>query len=928
MSVFRKSESHPEPAPYRTPRPLTAAAQPLNLSNKMQAKAFKDASRKKSEPTSWQAQAWGYYDSIGEINYAFNMIASVVSRVRLFPATNMNPAQAPTEIDLEQPVGGIDQRLLEHATRAVQRLDSSMGGMPSLLRAAALNLSVVGECYLVQIPERVGSGLPESWDIRSIDELLVLEDDSYVVLPSGSGGKRITSASNLPGDAIRLPPNAFAGRIWRPHPRASAEADASLRSLLDLCIAEGTPIFTPDGMRPIETIRSGDEVYARDPQTGHLTRATVEEAHSNGVQPVYKVQTRGRSIRATGNHPILTMTFGDGPIDTYTTPRLEYKNVEDLQVKDMIVVTVNPESTRRGDYYLTASQRAQDLMPLDGAFVLAAVQSVEEDGEAEVFDLQVPGPNNFIANGIVVHNCGELLLLNQTFQATARSRLGAGALLVPDGLAAAHQVDGDTGLSQYAGVEGEDPFANDIYQGQQGDGEDEFEQELIDSMLAPIEDPSSPAAVVPLLIRGPAEALQAVRHVKIDRAFEESQVARSDRVLERILQGLDVPKDVVTGLANVKYCLTPDAEAFTRRAGWTAYTDILEGDQILTLNPENGQVEFQAPSEVTAFEYDSKEDGPMTKIESEGHRSISTRDHRWPVWAFDSETTGRQGEVEILTSADLVAGDIIIRPETPTDDAPLNGVMIGEGDITQVEYKGDVWCPTTPNGTWLARDKETGTIFFTGNTNSITIDETLYKTHIEPLLLLLSDALTKVYLHPALRDMEFSEDEIRKVVLWYDPSGINTRSDRAADADAGYDKFAISADAWRSAHNFGDDDAPTEEEIAFRMLTGKGIITPEMTEALLALYAPDVIAKMRAAAQASSPAPVPDEVEQMLDGGTPAPGAPAAPGADMAPPPGLAEPGGGISEPAATDADPAEAPTEEEFEDADPPEEVPTAPAP
>ena len=470
--------------------------------------------------------------------------------------------------------------------------------------------------------------------------------------------------------------------------------------------------------------------------------------------------------------------------------------------------------------------------------------------------------------------------------------------------------------------------SNDIYQGQQGDGEDEFEQELIDSMLAPIEDPSSPAAVVPLLIRGPAEALQAVRHVKIDRAFEESQVARSDRVLERILQGLDVPKDVVTGLANVKYCLTPDAEAFTRRAGWTAYTDILEGDQILTLNPENGQVEFQAPSEVTAFEYDSKEDGPMTKIESEGHRSISTRDHRWPVWAFDSETTGRQGEVEILTSADLVAGDIIIRPETPTDDAPLNGVMIGEGDITQVEYKGDVWCPTTPNGTWLARDKETGTIFFTGNTNSITIDETLYKTHIEPLLLLLSDALTKVYLHPALRDMEFSEDEIRKVVLWYDPSGINTRSDRAADADAGYDKFAISADAWRSAHNFGDDDAPTEEEIAFRMLTGKGIITPEMTEALLALYAPDVIAKMRAAAQASSPAPVPDEVEQMLDGGTPAPGAPAAPGADMAPPPGLAEPGGGISEPAATDADPAEAPTEEEFEDADPPEEVPTAPAP
>jgi ribonucleoside-diphosphate reductase alpha chain len=42
---------------------------------------------------------------------------------------------------------------------------------------------------------------------------------------------------------------------------------------------------------------------------------------------------------------------------------------------------------------------------------LARVVSVEPAGEAEVFDVQVPGVNAFDANGLVAHNCGEQPLL-------------------------------------------------------------------------------------------------------------------------------------------------------------------------------------------------------------------------------------------------------------------------------------------------------------------------------------------------------------------------------------------------------------------------------------------------------------------------------------------------------------------------------------
>jgi ribonucleoside-diphosphate reductase alpha chain len=38
---------------------------------------------------------------------------------------------------------------------------------------------------------------------------------------------------------------------------------------------------------------------------------------------------------------------------------------------------------------------------------VATVESIDPDGEADVFDVQIPGANAFDANGLVVHNCGE-----------------------------------------------------------------------------------------------------------------------------------------------------------------------------------------------------------------------------------------------------------------------------------------------------------------------------------------------------------------------------------------------------------------------------------------------------------------------------------------------------------------------------------------
>jgi hypothetical protein len=150
--------------------------------------------------------------------------------------------------------------------------------------------------------------------------------------------------------------------------------------------------------------------------------------------------------------------------------------------------------------------------------------------------------------------------------------------------------------------------------------------------------------------------------------------------------------------------------------------------------------------------------------------------------------------------------------------------------------------------------------------NALQIDESLYKAHIEPLMLLIADALTVVYLRPYLKANGFDGADVDKLVVWFDPTAVATRNDRAQDADSGFEKMAVSFETWRRTHGFSEAEAPSPTEVALRLLVEKGQITPELTEAMLAVVAPDVITKIREASQEMSKAPIPQEVEDLLAG--------------------------------------------------------------
>lgn len=286
----------------------------------------------------------------------------------------------------------------------------------------------------------------------------------------------------------------------------------------------------------------------------------------------------------------------------------------------------------------------------------------------------------------------ELLLLGRLIRTVTRARLNAGIVFVPDGItvmgsnsSAAELVIGPDGLPAYdAAVEEENAFIS----------------ELVDMMTAPITDENSTSSVVPSVMTGAGELGAQIRHITFDRKVDEWLVGRVERLLERIMQGIDVPKDIVQGLANVKY------------------------------------------------------------------------------------------------------------------------------------------------------------------SNAIVIDNNFWKSSIEPLALMYSDALTEIYLREQLKLKGYSDDDVQKVCIWYDPSEIVTNPDQSGDADTGYDKMLINGDAWRRAHGFGDGDAPNEQELAIMLLMAKGQLPEDVVSALLKVALPTI---MKAARSESTEGRVPESAEDILN---------------------------------------------------------------
>jgi len=189
------------------------------------------------------------------------------------------------------------------------------------------------------------------------------------------------------------------------------------------------------------------------------------------------------------------------------------------------------------------------------------------------------------------------------------------------------------------------------------------------------------------------------------------------------------------------------------------------------------------------------------------------------VWFTGTPAALAQVEkMAILTgfATRLLLHDPRIAPFTPHPVSYLGVKITSVAEVTTIHpvdaaptwttYTGRVWCPATPNTSWLAR--RNGKVFYTGNSGFL-IDGYGIKVHIEPLMNRICDALTKAYLMPALKIM--GKDPARYTYA-YDTSPLALRPQRLQDALNLYEKGLVNAQAVREAGYFKESEAPDVEE--------------------------------------------------------------------------------------------------------------------
>jgi Fe-S cluster assembly protein SufB len=75
------------------------------------------------------------------------------------------------------------------------------------------------------------------------------------------------------------------------------------------CLAEGSTVTTPSGVKPIEELTPGDRVLSFDDSTGSLVFRTVVAKKFSGHQPVREVRVGERRLQVTDNHPFLSYAY-------------------------------------------------------------------------------------------------------------------------------------------------------------------------------------------------------------------------------------------------------------------------------------------------------------------------------------------------------------------------------------------------------------------------------------------------------------------------------------------------------------------------------------------------------------------------------------------------------------------------------------------
>jgi hypothetical protein len=747
----------------------------------------------------WQHAAYGYRNTVGELNAGCMYVGNAMSRCTLAVGKRNPDGSVEQGYDGEEPVDGLDTAVAQEAADLISRVQSTRGGQSELLRSSGEKMFLAGELYYV--PEDASDGM--KFDVLSTQELLRDGTSWTKYLGPGYG-------------AEPLAPGVTPIRVWRPDGQWSMLATSSVRSCLEileelvvltrLVRASAISRMALAGMLLIpDELDNPDEEVGPDGGIAEATNPLAVDMVNNGAKAIddpanaaawmpFVVQGPSEYLRELRHVPFEAANQEQVIQRTEALQRL----AQGLDLPVEVVLghqCVDEETeilTRRG--WLTHG----DLVVGDSALTLnhetglSEWQAVSAIHRYDVVDEPLRSIEARSHSSLTTANHRWPVITAAHGRRTWRTSqsLNTNCLLptaAPNGDLPTEPKWSDALVELVAWF-----YTEGTEHGT--DGATIYQSATVN--------PQHVAAIrraLHIVAGEPTDQMHTASRAT-GRGFGDRTVIawRETHVGSMVRFALN--KRLADNLRALAPDKVPSVEFLTSLTGSQLELFIersIDGDGCRVA----GGVQFHQadPRRATAFELACVLSG----------RSVTTRTIQ--------STGGFRDSVRHL---------VLTRKSVSTH--------VGRAQSSWERYTGTVWCPTTANATWFARRH--GRSYFTGNSttfaNAQQVSIDTFRIHLEPTLQLVSDALTVAYLWPAMAknrgiDPEAIQqgaplpDDVLSVAVTYDAHHLVSNPDRTKELVDLYihdpTQSTIKISEVRDALNLDPEEEVDPQEIAARV---------------------------------------------------------------------------------------------------------------
>lgn len=130
----------------------------------------------------------------------------------------------------------------------------------------------------------------------------------------------------------------------------------------------------------------------------------------------------------------------------------------------------------------------------------------------------------------LIDDMDTLIFLNQALRARVRSRLASsGVVFLPNSLVSVSDA--------------QRPDGSDL-------PVDQVTRDLLEAMANAVDNPDSPDAAMPIVLRGPDEAGERIKHIVFDRTIDETEMSLRRELRKNILIAMDAPQEIADGIGS------------------------------------------------------------------------------------------------------------------------------------------------------------------------------------------------------------------------------------------------------------------------------------------------------------------------------------------------------------------------------------------